>query len=881
MYSNGSTSIFRGWSVRSKLVTAYGAVGLAMVFIAIIAIRGFSSTQVALDHLHSFQIPEIIAAIELSDASSSLAALAPAISLASTHPELQFEQARIAESLAGFATLVDGLAPGTPHQKILLDSLANDFIASFETLSRLLEQRQSNKELLLSKNMFESDRTAVFVVIYAQFGRFIGVGPELELFNVLTDLALAGTRTQSLSQLERVEAEFRVAGTELHDLLVLHGLAVATKLEFFLDKQFEIFELRKSHLKFEADIQLEVVAINSLSGQLRVLAEQRVSGVSDLARLQGQNISQSLTTNRRIILGLGVFGLAASILAMIYVIRDLAGNLVAVATNMSKLAKGDHSVTVHGEDRTDELGTLARAFGVFRDSSLENQYLAEELSNKTNTLEATFSNMTDGLSVFDNNCELRSWNPQFIFINGFEEGEVKAGMRFVDFKTFQRGSAISSRSLEGEVLDTIKLQVWLQEKPFQFYQFYANGKCVELRSKPLPDGGFVTSYTDRTNRRAMEQKLLQANRMEAVGKLTGGIAHDFNNMLAAITGNLQLLQGDLAKNPLLNKRTLRALDAAERGAAVTERLLAFASQQSLEPEPVSINELVDGLKELIAYGFNDRVLFATELQQNIPFAFVDPGQLESALLNLVFNSRDAMPDGGTIKIVTAQHTVSGKDYVSVSVIDSGEGMTPDVLAHAYEPFFTTKNRSEGTGLGLSMVYGFTKQSGGLTAIESIVGEGTCVEILLPVSKQDLRNPVASECTNLIRGTAHLDKRILLVEDDSIVRETAFDMIEGFGYAVVSSGSFEEAQTLLNSQSFDLLFTDLMLPAGKTGIDVANFAKNVQPDILVIFSSGYAKDEVGRMIAEWENAVLVPKPYRKQKLARCLASQLRALETSVE
>jgi nitrogen-specific signal transduction histidine kinase len=400
----------------------------------------------------------------------------------------------------------------------------------------------------------------------------------------------------------------------------------------------------------------------------------------------------------------------------------------------------------------------------------------------------------------------------------------------------------------------------------QYEEHFPNGSVIELRSQPMPSGGFVTSYTDLTDRRAIERQLRQAQRMEAVGQLTGGIAHDFNNLLAAVSANLQMLHGSLHRDEKLARRIVRALEAVERGSTMTQRLLAFSRQQALRPEVTDINLLIEGVLDLVGYGVDNGIEVRTELSPEPVFASIDPGQLEDAILNLVFNSRDAMPEGGLLSLTTRMILDDTQDeaaFVRIGVADSGVGMPPDVMARAYEPFFTTKEIGHGTGLGLSMVYGFVRQSGGNVTISSTPDKGTEVAILLPaVAWTEKAQLVAAQPTE-VRGAG---ERVLVVEDDAIVRETVVDMIESLNYAVESAANGAQALALIERCQFDLLFTDVMLPDGMTGLDVASRARRIQPGLKVLYTSGYAlRPKGGEPLLE-PGEQLIEKPYRKVALA---------------
>ncbi len=324
-------------------------------------------------------------------------------------------------------------------------------------------------------------------------------------------------------------------------------------------------------------------------------------------------------------------------------------------------------------------------------------------------------------------------------------------------------------------------------------------------------------------RERAEARLIQAQKMEAIGQLTGGIAHDFNNLLSVVVGSLDLVLRRCQDESVL-KLARNALKAAERGATLTAQLLAFSRRQRLSPVALDINHVIVGMREMAARTIGAHVQIETDLQEGMWRALADPTQLEVMLLNLAINSRDAMPSGGTVVIRTRNvpgvpavlaSDLDPGEYVCISVHDDGPGMSPDVLAHAFEPFFTTKSHGKGTGLGLAQLYGFAKQSGGAARIESEVGKGTTVSIYLPRTRDHVALEIATRHDGHNGGRA----RILLVDDDEEVRTVTSDMIGELGYRMEAVATGEEALARVRHERFDLLITDVLMP-GMNGVELA-------------------------------------------------------------
>ena len=410
---------------------------------------------------------------------------------------------------------------------------------------------------------------------------------------------------------------------------------------------------------------------------------------------------------------------------------------------------------------------------------------------------------------------------------------------------------------------------------------------------PLPRGelGGLMAVLNQTaqaleqQRRAiadLDARLQHSQRMESLGQLTGGIAHDFNNLLTVVSGNAELLLEDETA-PAAQRPLLQMIEAAaQRGAALTQRLLAFARKQALDPKPLDLNRLMADLDPLLRRTLGESIQIELALADGLWPALVDPGQLENAVLNLCLNARDAMPEGGPLTLATANLHLDGAaaasqgdllpgDYVVLTVSDAGQGIAPEHLPRVIEPFFTTKPKGRGTGLGLSMVYGFVKQSAGHLAIDSQPGQGTRVTLCLPragaLAVSDA--PGAAIATGAASGI----ETILLVEDDDAVRQVALTALQSFGYTVLAAANGPAALALLAQRpDIDLLFTDVVMP-GMNGRALADAARQIRPGLRVLYTSGYTEDAIvhhGRLDAD---ALLLGKPYRRSELASAIRKAL--------
>jgi PAS domain S-box-containing protein len=387
---------------------------------------------------------------------------------------------------------------------------------------------------------------------------------------------------------------------------------------------------------------------------------------------------------------------------------------------------------------------------------------------------------------------------------------------------------------------------------------------------------FTGFIRDLTSRHKIEDELRQAQKMEAIGQLTGGLAHDFNNLLAVIGGNLEMIEVKLRDKKLLTLLH-EAQRAAEDGAKLTGQLLAFGRRQPLHPKLADVGQLVSGFSDLLRRALGETVEFRTVVSGSANTALVDASQLQNALLNLVLNARDAMPRGGNLSIeisrvqVDADFTqmypqVRAGNFVLIAVTDTGVGMSADTRQRAFEPFFTTKGVGVGTGLGLSMVYGFAKQSGGYVQLYSEVGQGTTVRIFLPAVQKETphQSDQGQDLTQFAipRGS----EKVLVVEDDVRVRRVAVLRLADAGYSVVEASSGSEAlERLEENPDVALLFTDIVMPGGMTGDELAETVRRTRPKIKVLFTSGYAEPTIaGRELSQ--SGTWLKKPYTARELA---------------
>ena len=496
--------------------------------------------------------------------------------------------------------------------------------------------------------------------------------------------------------------------------------------------------------------------------------------------------------------------------------------------------------------------------------------------------------------MLDPTGTITSWNAGGERIKGYAAGEI-IGQHFSRFFTDEdRASGLPATALETALREgKYEAEGWRVRKDGT--RFWASVVLDSIRDRDGTHVGFAKITRDITERRQAalaladaQQQLFQAQKMEGIGHLTGGVAHDFNNLLTIIIGNLETLQRVAQDSPSdsarINRLASNAMRGAERAAALTQRLLAFSRQQPLQPKALDVSKLVGGMSDLLRRSLGEQVQIETVLAGGLRQVNVDPNQLEVAILNLAVNARDAMPDGGRLVIRTsnvdldegyaaAQADVIPGEYVLISVSDTGTGMSPNVIERAFDPFFTTKDVGLGTGLGLSQVYGFVKQSGGHVKIESAQGKGTTIRLYLPRLDVAADADAALEPPSAPPRSAG-SETILVVEDDAGVRGHTLESLRDLGYRTLEAGNARAAmQALKDNSGIQLLFTDVVLPEGMNGQQLAKEARRLRPDLKVLMTTGYDRNAIQRDGKVDPEIQLITKPFSFAALAAKVRSVL--------
>jgi PAS domain S-box-containing protein len=517
----------------------------------------------------------------------------------------------------------------------------------------------------------------------------------------------------------------------------------------------------------------------------------------------------------------------------------------------------------------------------FRDITAQHQAQAE-----LHLLRAAVARLNDVIIITEAE-PMTDPGPRIVFVNeaferitGYSKDEVLGqsprllqGPDTQTAETQRIGHAMRKwQSVRGELLNYKK-----NGEPFWF----------ELDIVPLADEtGWYTHWVaverDITAQKELQQQLQHIQRMESIGQLTGGIAHDFNNLLTVISGNLDLLVELLEQEPRLQALAKTSARAADRGAQLTRGLLTFARKQMLQPREININHLMQEMLPLLNSSVGERMAIHLNLEENLWTALIDESYLESSLLNLVINARDASPQGGSVLIETTNVTLDDDfaarhaevlpgDYIRLSVSDKGTGIDPEIIDHLFEPFFTTKDKARGTGLGLSMVFGFIKQSGGHISVDSELGKGSRFKLYLPRATQ---HPALNDAEELSSRPKRGGKTLLVAEDNEMVREFAVIQLENAGYQVIETETGDQALAYLQAhKNIDLLFTDIVMPGRLNGLQLAEKATQLYPDLPVIFTSGFTEEALPQKLGKKLPTKILSKPYRRQELLGAIAEGL--------
>ncbi|KVO73462.1 hybrid sensor histidine kinase/response regulator [Burkholderia ubonensis] len=857
------------WSVRTKLTATFLLLFGITLAVVVVGVLGMRANQNALDEYEANVVPEIARALELSDKVAQLAAVAPSMMLTDS-PDLLHNDTELLRGLLGDIRRLSpgfGMQPGPAAKAGERLAVTDDLDAIDQDLARLLvvsgRQRQLKEEL--GELRMENDRIGASIArdksLIAQRA------PTLLEIWARTAGALQAANAAELgsaeSDNEALWLRVRERGEDRRQP------ALADALQRLDGGARSVFAVRREFLASETQTGYLVTLLRGHADHLSGKSARYVERLRQIASERSDKVRKVAVSSQSGLLLLAVAGVAVALLGVAYASRILR-KLQAMTRVMARLAKGVTSDRMPSTHRPDEIGELARAFEVFRTNLIEKEQLTQGLEAQRRLQESVLNSMNDGVSVHDAHGSLIAWNPTFATLLGIDAAALHAGLPLATLRRAvapparwrQVSRETATRTSDGARI-AASAELHLRDR-----------RILEFHCQPLPDGGWVAVCRDLTSRRAVEAELRQAQKMDVLGQLTGGVAHDFNNFLVAILGNLELLLPRLDGQRDAQTMAERARRAAERASRLTRRLLAFARRQPLQAERVSVRAMLAEMLDLVEYSAGQRVTVVLEPAAEPLWVNVDRGQLENAVLNLTLNSAAAMPDGGTLTLAArrepAADGAAAPCAVVLSVTDTGCGIAPLLLDKVIEPFFTTKAAGEGSGLGLSSVYGFVRQSGGDLRIHSEVGRGTRVELWLPEGAAPERRGAATAAPAL-PAALRAGTRVLVVDDDPEVRDTALSQFAALGAQADAVATGEAAfDWLAEHGPVTLVLSDISLGAGGSGIAFAARLAQRWPAQRVALTSGLPP-EIHQAHPDWRaDLPFVPKPFDLAALAALLA-----------
>ncbi|HKT20416.1 MAG TPA: ATP-binding protein [Stellaceae bacterium] len=546
--------------------------------------------------------------------------------------------------------------------------------------------------------------------------------------------------------------------------------------------------------------------------------------------------------------------------------------LAATAYNLQRAAAQHGSAII-------ALSTIGGALAMFTIAAIALLVVLRHWYRSRSVLEATVNGIAQGLAAFQKG-RLVAWNERFIELLRIPPELAKIGTPMARFEQADGDGLLRDLAEQAARAETTNETIELE-------RIRPDGAVINLFFSPPRNGVVAFGAIDSTLRHQRDRFLEHAQKMDALGNMTGGIAHDFNNLLTVVLMNLDVMREDRTMMQKFGRRIDLMMAAAQKGSSLVKQLLAYARKQPLEPEVVCLADIVGGLIDLLKRSIGEDIVVTAEIDAQVWPTIVDPAQFESALLNLAFNARDAMPEGGTLAIKLANARIAGAaaardkiepgDYVVLTMRDSGCGMSAEVMARAFDPFFTTKSEGRGTGLGLSMVYGFVKQTGGEIKIESEIGKGTTITLFFPKCREPAAAPEPPSASRLPTGT----ETILIVEDDDRLRATTVGVLKDLGYETLEASDATSAIEVLKARrSVDLLFADLILSGSISGQRLAGVARELHPSIKILYTSGYHERAESSGAQNEVASALLQKPYEVAELAamvRRVLGQPRLLE----
>ncbi|QRV22720.1 PAS-domain containing protein [Marinomonas foliarum] len=832
-------------SIRQKASLSILAISLVAFFMVGIGWQSMRVSEASLSEFESETLPEISTSLTLAEGVAQLAAIAPYTAGSGRPFQLQTESERIHRRILELRGVADSLTDSVFQQDI--DKRLDDLQTTLEELVALVREELYLREDSLAQQFrirqlpLNDDAASVTNQQGLVWLLQLLESPSLVPESILESLKLSEQNEQVASIAD--------------DLLMAH-------------RRLNQIQERKNYL---------LIAIRAKSEQLSKHVSDFVGGLQKKVSRQRQEVSTFVARGQNWIIGISVF-LLLGLTRLYWYSQRMTKDLGVVTNDMEQLSLGRVDSKHTGIRRNDEIGTLADTFEVFRRDALRRLEVTAELSEQKRLLETIFDNMNDGLSVFSSKGTLIAWNSGYQKLFDLSDDDLSVGMSIDEVQSLINQGQHKNLNLENQQVHMEEVNVSRHLRFQSFERHFDSGKIIEFRSKPMPEGGFVTLYTDLTERKSVESQLRQAQKMEMLGQLTGGVAHDFNNLLAAIMGNLQMLSDSRPQTEDQARYIERALVVSEKSSNLVQRLLAFSRRQQLFPVSIGIDDLIEGMLDLVEYSVGSHIVVESDLQCPDVVSLIDPSQLENALLNLSLNSASAMPGGGRLAFSTKLCTLPDSDVpaIRIRVEDSGDGIDDEVIGRIFEPFFTTKPVGKGSGLGLSMIYGFVKQSGGEIKVTSEKGKWTRVCLFLPqqITSPDLilDSGKASEEKDINRDVIVLPELSLvwLVEDDEEVCRVMREQLAKMGFMVQT---FECAEAVVNALNKaivpDAIVSDVNLAGTMSGVELAHSLNSDLSGFTgpILLMSGLPKDELKQKYQLKDDDLFISKPFTIKELSQ--------------
>lgn len=782
-------------TVRTRLLLALALLAVAVLTVGAMAWSALSRGSERLDRLHGETLESVDRALTLSRHAADLATLAPYL-LTLDSPF------RIAQEGQAASALVDAIAQDLPAASPLHAQLA-DMRRAVAELVRETSLRAGLRDRVLRTNAEIAAAERRFAALSAQPAASLAERQDWLLLQRMAAALLGAGRAENLIGMGEFQRDYTRLSRRLADAPVVFGAEDAARLSVMAEGVEGLFEARRLELARRIGAEAALVRIRQGAAAVTAHAAAQTAEAQATIAEERSRTTTAIALAKSTILAVGFASAALALVAALYVSGHVTSNLRAISEAMMRLASGDRQSRLpRGTDRGDEIGKLFHAFRSFRANALRLDRSNRQMAQRTALYENMMAGISDGVAILSDQGQIVASNDRLAQILRVGPEQLRGRPRLDDvilaagWVADDQPGGILGLSLPG-------------------------GPHVERRNSRLPGGGAVILITDTTERRQIEERLRQIQRIEALGKVSGEVAHDFGNILSTVSGSLHLMENAPPDRQAALRQTIAS--AVDLGVSLTERLLSFARRQQLEPEVLDLPLLVEGMADLVRFALRDGVELTIAAAAGPLPVRVDPGQLESAILNLCLNAGQAIEGNGRIDVTVTREG----DQAVIEVADTGTGMTPDVLAHAMEPFFTARADGTGTGLGLAMVYGFIRQSGGDIQITSAPGAGTTIRLTLPLHGH----------ASIALGPLG---RVVLVEDSDSDRALAERLLAPSA-AVLDLACSATAALARLERPVDLIVTDLSLEGRVEGWRLAETALARWPQSRALVVSGHLPD----------------------------------------